>query len=227
MFQTASTRGLGFKIVVACNNCGNEYIPSCSFVGHSYEINRRFIFVMRILGIGYEGLCKFCGLMDMPSFLDKSTHTILLKQILNCSKTVAETFMMKAVNEEKQAMPTTENEDINHLTVSGDGTWQKRGYTSSFGVSSIIGYFTGKILDINIKSAYCKLCEYWKKKQILLTSRNGINRMKMCVLLIIKGLLGKWRWMRWSKCFRILKLNMELSMPTILVMVTPRPIQEL
>lgn len=227
VFQTASTRGLGFKIVVACNNCGNEYIPSCSFVGHSYEINRRFIFVMRILGIGYEGLCKFCGLMDMPSFLDKSTHTILLKQILNCSKTVAETFMTKAVNEEKQAMPTTENEDINHLTVSGDGTWQKRGYTSSFGVSSIIGYFTGKILDINIKSAYCKLCEYWKKKQILLSSRNGINRMKMCVLLIIKGLLGKWRWMRWSKCFRILKLNMELSMPTILVMVTPRPIQEL
>ncbi|XP_057339915.1 uncharacterized protein LOC130677250 isoform X1 [Microplitis mediator] len=164
VFQTASTRGLGFKIVVACNNCGNEYIPSCSFVGHSYEINRRFIFVMRILGIGYEGLCKFCGLMDMPSFLDKSTHTILLKQILNCSKAVAETFMTKAVNEEKQAMPTTENEDINHLTVSGDGTWQKRGYTSSFGVSSIIGYFTGKILDINIKSAYCKLCEYWKKK---------------------------------------------------------------
>ncbi|XP_074098281.1 uncharacterized protein LOC141526972 [Cotesia typhae] len=112
---------------------------------------------MRILGIGYEGLCKFCGLMDMPSFLDKSTHTILLKQILNCSKTVAETFMMKAVNEEKQAMTTTENEDINHLTVSGDGTWQQRGYTSSFGVSSIIGYFTGKILDINIKNAYCKL----------------------------------------------------------------------
>ncbi|XP_074099508.1 uncharacterized protein LOC141527761 [Cotesia typhae] len=157
VFQTASTRGLGFKIVVACNNCGNEYIPSCSFVGHSYEINRRFIFVMRILGIGYEGLYKFCGLMDMPSFLDKSTHTILLKQILNCSKTVAETFMTKAVNEEKQAMPTTENEDINHLTVSGDGTWQQRGYTSSFGVSSIIGYFTGKILDINIKNAYCKL----------------------------------------------------------------------
>ncbi|CAD6218328.1 GSCOCG00012915001-RA-CDS, partial [Cotesia congregata] len=53
----------------------------------------------------------------------------------------------------------------NDLTVSGDGTWQKRGYTSAFGVSSIIGYFTGKILDINIKSAYCKLCEYWKKKR--------------------------------------------------------------
>lgn len=51
LFQIASTRGLGFKIVVACNNCGNEYIPSCSFIGHSYEINRRFIFVMRIVQV--------------------------------------------------------------------------------------------------------------------------------------------------------------------------------
>ncbi|XP_044579116.1 uncharacterized protein LOC123261532 [Cotesia glomerata] len=162
-FLTASTRGLGFKIVVSCNNCDSEYIPSCSFIGHSYEINRRFIFVMRILGIGYEGLCKFCGLMNMPSFLDKATHTILLKHILDCGKTVAEALMKKAMNQEKET--TSENENKNDLTVSGDGTWQKRGFTSSFGVSSIIGYYTGKILDINIKSAYCKLCEYWKKKR--------------------------------------------------------------
>ncbi|CAD6216267.1 GSCOCG00011326001-RA-CDS, partial [Cotesia congregata] len=162
-FLTASTRGLRFKILVSCNNCDNEYIPSCSFIGHSYEINRRFIFVMRILGIGYEGLCKFCGLMDMPAFLDKATHTILLKQISDCGKTVAEALMKKAVNEEKEGI--SENENKNDLTVSGDGTWQKRGYTSAFRVSSIIGYFTGKILDININSAYCKLCEYWKKKR--------------------------------------------------------------
>ncbi|XP_044584531.1 uncharacterized protein LOC123265017 [Cotesia glomerata] len=162
-FLIASTRGIGFKIVVSCNNCDSEYIPSCSFIGHSYEINRRFIFVMRILGIGYESLCKFCDLMDMPSFLDKATHTILLKHILDCGKTVAEALMKKAVNQEKKA--TSENENNNELPVSGDGTWQKRGFTSSFGVSSIIGYYTGKILDINIKSAYCKLCEYWKKKR--------------------------------------------------------------
>ncbi|CAH2088335.1 unnamed protein product [Euphydryas editha] len=57
---------------------------------------------MRILGIGYEGLCKFCGLMDMPAFLDKATHTILLKHILDCGKTVAEALMKKAVNEKKK-----------------------------------------------------------------------------------------------------------------------------
>lgn len=65
--------------------------------------------MMRILGIGYEGLCKFCGLMDMPSFLDKATHKILLKHLLDCSKT-AEALMKKTVNEEKQAVSITENE---------------------------------------------------------------------------------------------------------------------
>ncbi|XP_066248788.1 uncharacterized protein [Euwallacea similis] len=36
---------------------------------------------MRVLGIGYTGLRKFCGLMDIPQFLDKHTYIILLKDI--------------------------------------------------------------------------------------------------------------------------------------------------
>lgn len=31
-------------------------------------------------------------------------------------------------------------------------------------MTSLIGYYSGKIIDIVIKSAYCKLCETWKKK---------------------------------------------------------------
>lgn len=34
-----------------------------------------------------------------------------------------------------------------------------------FGVSSIIGYYTGKVLDIFVKSSYCKICEFWNKKE--------------------------------------------------------------
>ena len=61
-FQTASTRGLGFKIVLMCNSCEPQYIPSCSFIAHSYEINRRFLFTMRVLGIGLKDIQKvFCG----------------------------------------------------------------------------------------------------------------------------------------------------------------------
>ena len=33
-----------------------------------------------------------------------------------------------------------------------------------FGVSSVIGYYSGKVLDLVVKSAYCKICESWKHK---------------------------------------------------------------
>ena len=48
--------------------------------------------------------------------------------------------------------------------MTGDGTWEKRGYTSLYGVTSLIGYYYGKILDICVKSAYCKQCEVWNEK---------------------------------------------------------------
>ena len=59
-FGIVSERGLGFKISVVCDKCTPEYIPSCDFIKHSYEINRRFILAMRVIGVGYKGEKKFC-----------------------------------------------------------------------------------------------------------------------------------------------------------------------
>lgn len=63
--QTASERGLGFKIVLLCDKCADRNINSCPFVAHSYEVNRRF-FAMRVLGKGLKGAAKFCGLTKQP-----------------------------------------------------------------------------------------------------------------------------------------------------------------
>lgn len=164
-FETAQTRGLGFKIAVLCKNCAPQYVPSSPFIGHSYEINRRFIFVMRLLGIGLRGCKKFCGLMDMPPFLAQGTYDIIIEQMHGCVKTVAEKLFSKAVKEEIAETCKKQNvENTLELTVSGDGTWKKRGFTSLYGVSSLIGYYSGKILDLVVKSAYCKACEFWAKK---------------------------------------------------------------
>jgi len=51
-FQTESTRGLGFKIVIICDKCRPTDVSSCPKIGLSYEINRRFSFAMRCLGQG-------------------------------------------------------------------------------------------------------------------------------------------------------------------------------
>ncbi|XP_025163396.1 uncharacterized protein LOC112590598 [Harpegnathos saltator] len=69
-------------------------------------------------------------------------------------KDIATTFEGKARN----------IQETSEFTVSGDGTWKKREFSSLYDVSSLIGYYTGKIIDIVTKSAYCKKCEYWDKK---------------------------------------------------------------
>lgn len=160
-FAPIETRGLGFKIAVMCDKCKQRDIPSCEYVMHSYEINTRFIFTMRMLGVGLAGCTKFCGLMDMPAFLSQSTYDIIIGHICDTVKVVFDIFTKLAVNEEKEL---SESENKNDFTVSGDGTWKKRGYTSLFGVASMIGYYSGKIIDIVVKSAYCKMCESWEKK---------------------------------------------------------------
>lgn len=48
--------------------------------------------------------------------------------------------------------------------MSGDGSWHKRGFLSLHGIASLIGWFTGKVIDVIIKSKYCKACEFWEKK---------------------------------------------------------------
>lgn len=164
-FKADSTRGLGFKILVLCESCEPESIPSCPYIQSSYEINRRFIFVMRLLGIGLKGCQKFCGLMDLPPFITQNTYDIILRNIHTTAKSVCELFLRNAVKEEIKKASEAKNCETAELTVSGDGTWKKRGFTSLFGIVSVIGYHTGKVLDVIIKNSYCKMCEYWDKRK--------------------------------------------------------------
>lgn len=165
-FGTASTRGLGFKITILCDTCPTRHVQSCPLIKNTYEVNRRFVFTMRLLGLGLKGAQRFCGLMDMPAFLCQATYDMLVKNIHGVVKSVTETSFHKAVEEEIEE--TSKNmgaENSTDLIVSGDGTWKKRGFNSLYGVSSIIGFYSGKVLDVLTKSLYCKMCESWDKRK--------------------------------------------------------------
>lgn len=41
---------------------------------------------------------------------------------------------------------------------------ENRGFCSLFGVASLIGYCTGKVLGILVKSSHCHDCKTWKNK---------------------------------------------------------------
>lgn len=161
-FTENGKRGLGFKIVISCANCAKKEVPNCPFVDKSYEINRRIILAMRMLGIGLNGTMKFCAFMDLPrpifqSFYDKVVTTISIATEAVCKKS-----MNIAANIEKNR--SIEKGQEHGISVSGDGTWRKRGFSSLFGLVTLIGWFSGKVIDFVVKSKYCKQCEHWKEK---------------------------------------------------------------
>ena len=55
-------------------------------------------------------------------------------------------------------------DEVVNTTISNDGTWQKRGFSSRNGVITIIANSTGKCIDYRVKSKTCKACSYWKGK---------------------------------------------------------------
>ena len=63
----------------------------------------------------------------------------------------------KAVKEEQEPNEAA-GKVKNHLSVSGDGSWSKRGFTSLIGIVSLIGKCTGKIMDVIVKSRYWQMC---------------------------------------------------------------------
>lgn len=162
-FSETAGEGLGFEIVVSCE-CGITKINSCPKIDNkAFEINRRIILTMRLIGIGFTGLTTFIGCMDIANIFDRDIYYSILQNIHYASKAVFHVLTRKAVNEERQKNSEAGN-SMDILTVSGDGTWSKKGFTSLFGVTTLIGKYSSKVLDLVVNSKCCKACEIWKNK---------------------------------------------------------------
>jgi len=161
-FRERNPRGLGFKIVIACPNCPEVVIPSSKYIRNAYEINRRIVLAMRLVGVGLNGIMKFCAFMELPRPVFQSFYDKLVNMISIATSAVRDSSLKKAAQKEKKM--TEEHGQSAGITVSGDGSWRKRGFSSLFGITSLIGWFSGQIVDVEVKSKYCKSCEQWKKK---------------------------------------------------------------
>lgn len=150
--------GFGFKIILECE-CGRRDVDSGPRVKKEYKINRRIIFVMRLLGVGYQGLNMFSGLMDFVATFSKRVYYSCFENISIASASVYENELKKASMEETEL-----NDGSNEITVSGDGTWKKHGFSSLFGVATLIGKDSKKVIDACVKYSYCQLCNSWTLK---------------------------------------------------------------
>lgn len=159
-----NVKGLGSKILLQCKSCdpktiGNFHTSKIIEGTSAYEVNRRTVYSMRSIGVGLQGLNKFCGVMNMPPPVKPNTYNLINQQILLSAKKATDESTKKAVIEEVRETESLPKTDI---TVSGDGTWMKRGHTSLHGVCTIIGANTGKILDVESLSSFCHGCNSWK-----------------------------------------------------------------
>lgn len=162
-FSQQRKRGVGFKICVDCC-CGRKFIDTSPSIDRNvYEINQRIVFALRVLGVGIQGLKTFLSLMDISCSFSTNLYYAVNSKIHKASKICFDVVTKKAVKEEIDMNKEAGNE-AKILTVSGDGTWMKRGFTSLIGVFSIIGKFTGKIIDLQVKSAFCQTCNINKSR---------------------------------------------------------------
>jgi len=94
----------------------------------------------------------------------KNTYYAIVENIHAAASAMYEIFLSLAVKKEKEL-----NKENGHpkdeLTVSGDGTWKKRGFSSLFGVLTLIGKYSKQVHDTCVKSSFCAGCSMWKTKR--------------------------------------------------------------
>lgn len=160
-FEEVLTVGLSSKYSIVCSSCGEvTSFRNSQMIGTNKnvsEINTRAVYAMRCIGQGHTSLVTFCGIMDLPPPLSRKSYDLIVNKIKSATNIVATSSMKNAARYECEL-----NNRDNVITVSGDGTWKTRGYSSLVGVCTVIGDHTGKIIDREVMSSFCKGCEKWK-----------------------------------------------------------------
>ena len=121
-FHSTKKESFGFNIKVSCDSCKEiANVQSSARINSGiFEANYRFVFVIKILGLGLVGCEKFCGLMDLSSrFLSKPTYHNYVKKMNSTVREVAYRFFLSATKEEKAATAKEQStEDADELTIS-------------------------------------------------------------------------------------------------------------
>ena len=66
----------------------------------------------------------------------------------------------------QKSVAEEQKENVKHgrcptnLKISGDRSWKKRGFTSLYGVTTLIGHYSGKVIDLIVKEGYCQACTF-------------------------------------------------------------------
>ena len=97
----------------------------------AFEVNRRVVLAMRNIGVGHQGPVKFCGVMNMLSPMNANAYSEHVKAIHGAAEVVAKDSMKSAAEEAKHFYEP-EEDGLYNIGISADGTWRRRGFSSSW-----------------------------------------------------------------------------------------------
>ena len=83
----------------------------------------------------------FCAICDLPSPIARRTFTKYVKEISEESASAVEESMQLA-RQEVRELTGASGDEIADILVSCDGTWQKRGFSSLYGIVFVSSYIS-------------------------------------------------------------------------------------
>ena len=167
--------GLAEHFVLKCKRCSNEKICCTSKKTvqkgrkakktSCYDVNIRSVLASQSMGRTQLG--QFCATMDLPQPVTAPAYIKMQNKLCNDAKVQSETVMLEAAKrlfevtkkkEPQNVVIATKFGDLAYVSVTVDGTWQRRGHCSKHGVVFVLSVETGEVLDVVVKSLVCHEC---------------------------------------------------------------------
>ncbi|GFW89908.1 uncharacterized protein TNCV_2980041 [Trichonephila clavipes] len=180
-----SAYGFSTKIELKCKSCRKIFNSVFSSPrdddSNCFDANKKLVEAFLKIGKGHAALELFSMAIGIHA-MDKKTFSKCLHKLYEEKCSFKEDILeisRKVVRKHHEDLLGTANGVID-ITVSYDGTWQKRGHSSLYGIGIVIDILTGLIIDYEILSKYCPECTtakgIWEK--IVLSTPYGTNPTK-------------------------------------------------
>lgn len=157
--------GFNSKLTVECENCADSLtsVSSSHQIPNDteYDINRRITKAFLSISKGYAALEQFSMVMNMDCMSKDLFHKCSVR-VQKLGKVAGIESLKKARARVREYCRRENNElteeSVIDLAVSFDGSWHKRGFTSNYGVGSVIHIDTGLVIDYCVLSKFCRNC---------------------------------------------------------------------
>ena len=100
--------------------------------------------------------------MNMPAPMSKASYANCTDELHKVFTEEANNCLSEAATETASKCPLSEDGQFSQCTVTVDGTWQTRGYSSLNGIVVCLAQESGKCIDYEVLTKYCQACKRWE-----------------------------------------------------------------